>query len=415
MSFLEHYQRPAQQRDDPNVKEEHRDLSSVPWDVGGPLRPSLVTVEQAQALAPVYSAWRLLGDVVSSLPLHSYRDLGDRRQRMTNPPQLFQQPSTQGTLNDWVFRAVHSMASRGNAVGLVLERDGFGYPTVIDWQSPDQVFVDQDGPDASFARPVWYLGGVRVPTESIVHIPWFPVAGRVWGLSPMEAYAATVRVGLEARAYQVDWFAGGGVPPGVLQNTQKTLDAKQADTIRSRFMAANRRHEPFVAGADWTYLPMAVAAHEAKFVETMRLGADEIAAIYGVPPEKIGGESGGSLTYNTVEQHSIDLMQWVARPWCVKLEAAFYRLLPRPQYVRFNLDAGVRTDVLTRYRTYEIARKIGLLSIDEIREIEDREPLPNGEGADFTPLGQAEAPDDGPVAVEEGEPAAPIGRPRAVS
>jgi HK97 family phage portal protein len=410
VSFLEHYQRPTRRRAVAG-RVEQRDISSVPWNVGGPLRPSLVTVEQAQALAPVYAAWRLIGDVVASLPVHAYRDLGDRRQRMNSLPQLFQNPSTQGTLTDWVFRLVHSMVSRGNAVGWVLERDGFGYPTLVEWQSPESVYVDQDGPDASFARPVWYLGGVRVPTEDIVHIPWFPVAGRVWGLSPMEAYAATVRVGLEARSYQVDWFAGGGVPPGTLQNTQKTLEPKQADTIRARFMASLRRHEPFVHGADWVYTPMAVSQHEAKFVETMKLSADEIASIYGVPPEKIGGTSGGPLTYNTVEQHSIDMMQWVARPWCVKLEAAFYKLLPRPQYVRFNLDAGVRTDVLTRYRTYAIARQIGLLSIDEIRELEDREPLPGGEGKEFAPLAKADTPDDS----QAEQPPAQLPRPRAVS
>ena len=410
MSFLEAFNRFAG-RTQPRTPAlvEQRDITTVPWDVGGPLRPQLVTVEQAQALAPVYAAWRLLGDVVSTLPLHSYREVAGKRQRMDSPPKLFDQPSTQGTLNDWLFRAVHSMASRGNAVGLVLERDGFGYPTMIDWQAPDQVYVDQDGPGASFARPVWYLAGVRVPTESIVHIPWFPVAGKVWGLSPMEAYAATVRVGLEARAYQVDWFAGGGVPPGVLQNTAKTIEPKAADTIRSRFIAANRRHEPFVAGADWNYQPMAVAAHEAKFVETMRLSATEIASIYGVPPEKIGGDTGESLTYNTVEGHSIELMQWVARPWCVKLEQAFYRLLPRPQYVRFAMDALVRTETLNRYQTYRIAREIGLLSIDEIRELEDREPLPNGEGADFAPL--AKPSTDGTA----DEPPAELPRPRAVS
>jgi HK97 family phage portal protein len=410
VSFLEHYQRPTRRRAVAG-RVEQRDISSVPWNVGGPLRPSLVTVEQDNALAPVYAAWRLIGDVVASLPVHAYRDLGDRRQRMSSLPQLFQNPSTLGTLTDWVFRLVHSMVSRGNAVGWVLERDGFGYPTLVEWQSPESVYVDQDGPDASFARPVWYLGGVRVPTEDIVHIPWFPVAGRVWGLSPMEAYAATVRVGLEARSYQVDWFAGGGVPPGTLQNTQKTLEPKQADTIRARFMASLRRHEPFVHGADWVYTPMAVSQHEAKFVETMKLSADEIASIYGVPPEKIGGTSGGPLTYNTVEQHSIDMMQWVARPWCVKLEAAFYKLLPRPQYVRFNLDAGVRTDVLTRYRTYAIARQIGLLSIDEIRELEDREPLPGGEGKEFAPLAKADTPDDS----QAEQPPAQLPRPRAVS
>lgn len=54
--------------------------------------------------------------------------------------------------------------------------------------------------------------------------------------------------------------------------------------------------------------------------------------------------------------------------------------------MKFNADALVRSDMSTRYASYQIGRQIGMLSIDEIRALEDKPPLPNGEGQDYAPL-----------------------------
>jgi HK97 family phage portal protein len=399
LSFLDHYT----PKRTPAPEPEQRAIVSVPWNVGddlGPMHHRPVTFDRAASFGAVFGAWRYLADQIATLPIHSYRDLGDRKQRMGSLPQLFQQPAAQGTLVEWLYRVVVSMASRGNAVGLVTGRDGFGFPTGIEWTDPDDWWVDDQPPQASVARPEWWLGGRRVPTDDVVHIPWFPVPGKIWGLSPMAAYAATVQAALGAQEFAADWFAGGGVPPGDLKNEALEIDQAAAEQIKQRLVRSIRSHQPFVHGKDWTYTPLEISPHEARFIESQRLGATQIAAIYGVPPEKIGGEAGGALTYNTVELNQISAQTDAVRPWVTKLEATFYRLLPERQYVRFGMDAVVRADTLTRHRVYEIDRKIGLRSIDEIRILEDLEPLPNGEGADYTPLGK---PEPAPAAADGGE------------
>lgn len=370
---------------------------SVPWNVGPPLYPAgSVTFDRAASFGAVFGAWRYLADQIATLPLHAYRDLGEiGRKRMASLPVLFQQPAAQGTLVDWLYRAVIAMASRGNAVGLVTGRDGFGFPTGVEWTNPDDWRVDDEPPQASLAMPVWWYQGRRVPTDDVVHIPWFPVPGKVWGLSPMGAYATVVQAALGAQQYSADWFAAGGVPVGTYQNETQIIDEPTAEAVKVRLVKAIRTHEPVVFGKDWRYTPPAsVAPAEAQFVESQRLGATQIAAIYGVPPEKIGGEAGGALTYNTVELNQISAQTDAVRPWVTKLEAHFYQLLPERQYVRFGMDAVVRADTLTRHRVYAIDRKIGLRSIDELRALEDLEPLPGGQGADFAPLGQSDSGTD---------------------
>ena len=62
------------------------------------------------------------------------------------------------------------------------------------------------------------------------------------------------------------------------------------------------------------------------------------------------------------------------------------------QLAEFDRDARIRHDIRTRYDVYRVARDIGLLNVDEVRELEDREPLPKPktdadyDGKDYTPL-----------------------------
>jgi len=369
---------------------ERRDLGvgSVSWPVEDLASPGSGTVHGALRLGPVFAAGRLLSSSVASMPVQVYRKVGERRTKLP-PPSLFTKPSATGELHDWIQRAMTSLVYRGNAVGLIVERDYLEYPTRIEWLNPSDVMVEDSlpmGQRGSFTNPVWYWCGTELPAEDVVHIPWFPVAGRVWGLSPLMAYAMTVSTGLAAQRFSDDWFRSGGVPPGRFKNANQAVNQDEASVIKRRLVQAIRSHEPIVYGKDWDYEPITVSPTEAQFVETMRLGATQIAAIYGIPPEMIGGETGGSMTYSSPEQREIELIQFALLPYLTKLEAHLSALLPRGQYVKFNADALIRTDIETRWSVHEKARLIGAKSVDEIRAAEDMPPLPNGEGQDYTPL-----------------------------
>jgi HK97 family phage portal protein len=367
---------------------ERRDISWVPWNVGGTGRDQAVSVDRALSLGPVYAAGRLLAGTIAGLPLQQYRQIGDRREKIPTC-SLFTQPSINGTTHTWVYRAIISLCYQGNAVGLVTDRDATGYATGVEWLRPERAQV-QDAAlhgRGSFEQPVWLIDGHEVnPLLDIVHIPYFSLPGKVWGLSPIGAFAATVRTGTSAQEYQATWFESGGVPPGTFKNSAMTVDEADARKIKRRLTQSIREREPIVYGRDWDYTPIAIPTHEARFVETMRLNATQIAAIIGLPPELIGGETGGSMTYSSPEQRQIEFLQIYLMPWLTLIESHLSALLPRGQYVKFNVDALVRPNLLTRYQAHQIARQAGFANSDEIRAIEDEAPLPNGDGQDYTPI-----------------------------
>ncbi|WP_098010483.1 phage portal protein [Streptomyces sp. sk226] len=338
------------------------------------------STERALRLAPVYAATRLLSDSVAAMPLKSY--VGEGASRLPiQAPRIFTQPAAIGTRYDWLHRCMTSLALRGNAYGLVVSYDAAGWPDQIEWLHPDDVHVE----DNLAAVPVWFYKGRRMEPGQMFHIPAFTLPGQILGLSPIAYFATTTNTGLLAQQFGHDWFANGSTPSAVLESDQ-AIDKDTAGILKARFKEAAEGRDVVALGLGTKYRPISVPANESQFLETIKASANQIAAIYGVPPEKVGGETGGSLTYATVEQNSLDLLTWTLRPWLTRLEEALSTLRPPSEEVKFNADAMLRTDTLTRYRTYRIARAIGLRNIDELRALEDLTPLPNGQGQIWAPL-----------------------------
>jgi HK97 family phage portal protein len=308
---------------------------------------------------------------------------------MGSLPVLFDNLVTDGALVPWLHRCVVSLGLRGNAYGWVISRDGYGFPTQIEWLNPNNVAPD-DRPDVNPGG--WLINGRGVPRNDIVHIPLFAMPGERLGVSPIASFANTLGVALKAQTYADGWFSAGGFPPGTFQNETQTVDQAQADAIKARLGAAIRTREPLVFGKDWKYTAISVPPEEAQFVETMKMTTNQIAAIYGIPPEMIGGESGSSMTYANVEQQQINFVMFTLRPWLVLLESVFSSLLPDRQYVKFNSDALIRADLKTRWEVNQIRLNVGAANVDEIRVQEDQPPLPNGQGQTYGAKAVAPAP-----------------------
>lgn len=325
------------------------------------------------------------------LPLQQFRDLGDRKQKMP-PGQLLSKPSAFINIFDWKFQGIASAALQGTGVGLITNTDGYGYPTSLEWLPTEDVEAEDPRPWNPAKAKVYYAGR-EIPKDQLLLLRAFTIPGRTLGISPMRYFQMLVEAGHSAVEYGNGWYRSGGFPPGTFQNSQYEVDDEQSAQIKRRLVNAMRNREPLVYGRDWEYKPISVPPSEAQFVEAMQLNATQIAAIYGVPPHRVGGSSaGGSVTYSNVESEGLALVSDTLDPWLVRLETALADCLPSSQYAQFNRNARLRTTIEQRYGAYRTARDIGIMNVDQIRELEDWEPLPKSkdpdayDGTDFTPL-----------------------------
>lgn len=391
------------------VREERRAIVDLPWSVGGPSSSS-VSVNRALSLVPVYAAIGLLARTVSCTPLHAYRRVSNEERQRITLPVLFQQLEDTASLKRWLHTAVVSLATRGNLYGLVTARDGFGYPTAISWLNPVQVTVEDGNLSGAGSpeMPIWrwngrdiHVGPANTTNSDLLHIPWFPVPGQIEGLSPLGTVVSMLATGINAQDYASEWFQNGGIPPGTFKNTARTMLPEEADAVKNRLVSTIRARRPLVYGADWEYNPIAIPPNEARFVETAKLTATQVAAIYDVPPDRVGGELGGPLTYSSPEQAALHLVTFSLRNWYELLEELFTAIIPKQQYIKFNADSLVRADIKTRAEVYKILRSIGMVNINELRPLEDMPPISEEDGGeDYTPLAVAfdDLPDPEPVA-----------------
>jgi len=334
------------------------------------------SMSSALSVVPVFAACRLISDSIATLPLQAYRKTGDVRTPIALPAVFDTE-----TRIEWVQQALMSLLLRGNAYGLVVARSDDGTPKRVQWLNPERVDIDETG-----TKPVFRYNGTVVPDVDMKHIPAYAMPGTVKGLSPIGACSMLADTGAATQKMMRDWFAGRGIPGVTAQNTSKVLSAAEAETVSDRLRARMRTGQPFVHGSDWDINFMSLPADDAGFVSSAKLNATQVATIYGIPPEEIGGETGSSLTYSTVEMNQHRLAALTLRPWMAKLEQEFSAWIYRPRFVKFNVDAMIRVDTRTRYDVHKIAREIGLNNTDELRTLEDLPPLPDGMGQDYTPL-----------------------------
>lgn len=349
-----------------------RAITSLPWSHGGD-SVSAVNSSAALSLIPYFACVRLLSEQISSLPLSVYRETSTQPVKVRW--SLFDRPAAVGTTDRWVKQCTVSLAMRGNAYGLIVARDALGFATQVEWLHPDEVHVDESMP----TLPRYYWRGQEVSRESMFHIAWFAEPGKVKGLSPIAQFARSIGIGLEATNYGATWFEHGGTPPGTFQNKQRTLTTDQAEAVSQRLDAAIKRRKPLVYGADWAYESLQVSPEESQFIQTTKMNATMMATIFGIPPELVGGESGGSLTYDNPTLDGLALYRMTIRPWLELLEDNFDLLLPENQYAEFNPDALLRGDTKSRYEAHQIALNARFMTINEVRKLEGLPPLDGGD------------------------------------
>jgi HK97 family phage portal protein len=379
-------------------------VAGIPKNSDGYSADSGVHVSDRTALqlVAVYACVRLLADSVASLPLDVYRKSDNVRAEVSPTPRVIKQPNSDLTPFEWKFQTVTSLAMRGDSFDVITGRDRLEFATELLPVHPDIVEVE---PDRNTGKPAYKVNGERVPSADMVHIRRFSLPGALTGLAPIEQARQGIGLGLAAERYGARWFGDSANPSSVLETEQDLTDAQVLRNQKSWVQSHGGRRHPAVMSGGLKWKQISITPNESQFLETRRFQRSEIAMLFGVPPHMIGDTEKSTSWGTGIEQQSIGFVTYTLRPWLTCIESALSKLLPRGQFVRFNVDALLRGDTKSRYEAYTQARNAGWLNVDEIRELEDRAPIPDGSGQSYVqplnmgPLGsdplKQEDPDEG--------------------
>lgn len=315
----------------------------------------------AMRQAAVYASIRYITDQWAQANV-TVTETRNGQREIVDTPLILSDPSPSLFVWDSRVQMVHELKSRGNAYGLVDDARRY-----CQWIPDDYVTIDETNP----LRPSYRVNGRPVDLVqqggNLLHIREQLGAGTVKGLSPIAEFASSFEWSDLARQYGRRWFKQSSMPPAILQAKGTRVDGKVLTEARDDFVRAAAEGKPVALPGEWDYKKVTVTPEEAQFLQTIEASATEIAIIFGVPPEEVGGKAGSSRTYSNREMDQTLFRIKTLGGVSGRAEAAFGRLLPFGQQVTYDLSRLERPGLLEYMRAITEQLKNGTLTLAEAR------------------------------------------------
>lgn len=343
-----------------------------------------VTPDSALRVMAVYACVRILSESVASLPLKLMKKEKSGKRIVADGESLYEllhvAPNGQMTAYDYKEMKQAHMGLRGNAYSII-ERDGKGVVQSLLPQTPDNVLVRRSADGQIF----YDFPGVEsgVPARRVFHTKGFSLDGLV-GLNPIALARETIGLAITGEKAQAEAIGRGVVPPAALE-VAGNPDKKQRADIREswREIHSGNRNDIAVLGNGMKLHDLRINMADLQFMESRKFQVTEIARMFRIPPHMLADLE--RSTNNNIEHQGLEFVKYTLMPWLVRWEQrANFSLLSDAEraegfYFKFNFDALLRGDVKSRWEAHRVAREIGALNANEIRELEDRDPYVGGD------------------------------------
>ena len=341
-----------------------------------------VDTNTALGVPAIYRGVTLIADAIGALGLHSYRN-----GRIVKPtPQILIKPNPQETRIETISAMAASLILDGNYIAVLGERGANGLPDFFYPVAIDRVNLTRvDG------RIVYRIENQVYEADDILHIKNFTLPGEFFGRGIVETQKQAIGKEIAINEYASRYFDGGVNPTAVIKSGNPDLTQEEADALKTAWLSmySGRNRQPAVLNSTTDFEILSSNAQESQLIEAQIQGLTEAANILGLPAYYLGAPN-SSRTYANVEQENLQLVRWSIQPIAERIEQALSELLVRGQTAKFNYDTLLRTDTLSRYQAHAVGLTNGFLTVDEVRDMENIDPI---EGIDDEPIDTIEAPE----------------------
>ena len=343
-----------------------------------------VTPETAMQVTPVFACVRILAETLASLPLIVYQRFPDgKKERAVDHPlykTLHDKTNRWQTSFEWREMMQGHLALRGNAYSeIVLTRNKIELLPI----HPDRI-----RPKITETGSVIYEirgNSTRiVPGEKILHLRGLSTDG-LTGLSPIQVAKETIGTAKDIERYGAKYFTNGARPGGVLETPAMLSDNARKNLKKSwneLHQGTDNAHRIAVLeeGVKWTQIGM--SNEDSQFLESRKFSVEEVARIFRIPLHMI--QSLDRSTFSNIVHQSLEFVQFTMLPWLRRWEQRINADLFTEDeqtkfYVEFLVDGLLRGDIESRYKAYSIGRQWGWLSANDIRGMENQNPIEGGD------------------------------------
>jgi HK97 family phage portal protein len=355
---------------------------------------------------------RYLAETMAMLPIHVYertgRDGRTKRQLPSGHPLvrlLTDEPNEEQT----PFEVMELMQTHcvlfGNAYAQIVF-DGGGIPRELWPLNPDRVQLKRNRLgrlEYWVSLPSDELGGVAgmtvLPADQVLHVRGFSRWGLI-GERISAVFREAIGLGLATEEFAARFFGQGLSPAGMLQHPgqlSKEAQDRLRLAIQNQVGGIDKAHRLLILEEGMKWQQTMVEPEKAQFLELRQFQVTEASRILRIPPHMLYDLT--RSTFSNIEHQGLELVTYTVLPWAVRWEQRLDKHLVsvrsrNTQFVKFNMAALLRGDVASRYNAYQTGRQGGWLSVNDIRALEDMNPVEGGdtylEPVNMRPLGSGE-------------------------
>jgi HK97 family phage portal protein len=338
-----------------------------------------VTTKKSFEIVAFFSAVSLISDTISTLPCGAYLRIGATRRPLNPRPVWLDQPDVDLSTRAAFFQQVFSsLLVHGNSYTRVF-RDAQGQVVNLVNLDPEKIEIER----SKIGRKVYRYQDEARPLNSdeVIHIVDLILPGQLKGLSRVETLKQSLGLNIALSDYAARFFGTGASAAGVIEfpGNLTSEQAKQlADGFDARHRNGSRRaHKTGVLSGGAKFVSTQTDPESSQALESRKFAVEEIARAFNVPLHLLGVP--GTASYASVEQNNLQFVSMTLRPLAEKVEGAFSRLLPGDAFIKFQFNDLLRADLQTRVQSYSVGTQAGFYSTNDIRRLEDMEPVENGD------------------------------------
>jgi HK97 family phage portal protein len=362
------------------------------WRLSGSVSQSgeIVNPKTALNYSAVYSAISLISGTIGSLPLHLM-------QRKDQKKRIADDRITYRVLHDEWNPLMTAMAGRECLMAHVLawgngyaEKVFNGYGEVVQlWPiTPDRCFPEMR--EGNLVYRIKVNGQeIILPREKVLHVPGLGFDGFV-GYSVVNMAAKSIGLGMALETFGELYF-GQGTHPGIVVSHPKALSNESAKNLKealtNTYSGLGKAHRLMLLEDGMKLEKLGIPPNDSQFLESRQFQIPEIARWFNLPPHKLKDLTRSS--FSNIESEQISFITDSILPWLVRLEQNYnMQLLSSSDkqlsgrgrlYFKHIVEGLMRGDAASRAAFYTVMLDKGVFSINEVRELEDKDPVEGGD------------------------------------
>jgi len=353
-----------------------------------------LSTDGALAVAAVYACTRKLAEGVSTLPLILYQRVAkDGKKRATNHPLyplLRYSPTPE--ISAWEFwdYIIQSAVLRGNAYARII-RNRRGVITKLIPYHPDRMEPKVENGTLYYEFSRNDGSKERIDLDQLFRVRGPLSKDGVTGLNIVEQLCEVFGHARALDDYSSKMFSKGARLSGVLQYPRRFADRSVQERLveswNRMISGPDNAYKVAILEDGMTFQQISMTAEDAQLLEARKFSVEEICRVFGVPPHKIGHLD--KATFSNIEHQDLEWVRDSIRPWLIRIEQSIYRDLFTEEekrsdklFAEFLVDGLLRGDTATRNQSYATGRQWGWLSINDIRRLENMNPIAKG-GDDY--------------------------------